>query len=102
MTDNTERDALAQVIQNAEDGDLTANGWSRRPGPSQRRASDAVLAWMREPVVVDDAMVEEHLRDAVRIGIGWPKPEFLDRWITEKVAEMRAALTPDGQESDRG
>ena len=33
---------LAEVIQNAEDGDLCKNGWSRKPGPGQRRAAHAV------------------------------------------------------------
>ena len=39
-----DRESLAQLIQNAEDGDLCSNGWNRAPGPAQRRAADAIIA----------------------------------------------------------
>ena len=39
-----------------------------------------------------EALIENHLREAVRMGIGWPKSDFLDRWIAEQVAALSAAL----------
>lgn len=37
---------LAEVIQNAEDGELCKNGWSREPGAGQHRAAQAVREYL--------------------------------------------------------
>jgi len=68
------REALALAIQKAEDAGLGANGWSRRPGPGQLRAADAILAAFEvcphgtvtdteryaKPVMIPDAPYGEH------------------------------------------
>lgn len=45
-------------------------------------------------------LIESHLREAVRMGIGWPKSDFLDRWIAEQVASLAAALDQEHPEPE--
>lgn len=44
--------------------------------------------------------LERHLREAVRMGIGWPKANYLDRWIAERVDTMVAEVRPRGTVTD--
>jgi len=111
VIDNTERDALQRLIYTFETTDL---GDSLAITTRDSYAlTDAVLAWLREngyekrePVVVDDAMVERAAEGV------WNRygdlrmfkyaPSYLrGAFLRDARAALVAALTPDGQEKDQ-